>query len=230
MLFRTLLVWGIGLPTMLLFFIVILISLIFDRSGNSVHSLGRLWSRIILSLSGVKVDVIGLENLPLGSPIILASNHQGAFDIPALQVHLPIQFRWVAKKSLFKIPVVGWSMSLAGYISIERKHAGKAYRSLEAAANKIKAGTSVLIFPEGTRSMTDELLPFKRGSFLMALKSRVPMVPVSIKGTRDIMKKGSIFIRPTRVKIVIGKSIPTEGMEEKELMGKVRRTIEEGLT
>ena len=229
MLSRTLLVWIIGLPVTIILFIFVILSLTFDRSGNAIHSIGRLWSRILLFLSGVTVEIKGTENLLQDGPQILASNHQGAFDILALQAFIPMQFRWVAKKSLFKIPIVGWSMSLAGYIGIERERASSAYKSIEAAAERIKNGTSVLIFPEGTRSNTGELLPFKRGGFLLATKSGVTVVPVSIQGTADIMKKKSILIRPGIVKVVIEKPIPVLDADEKLLMERVRKAIENGL-
>lgn len=229
MLLRTLLFWLIGLPVTLFLFIVVILSLLFDRSGNAIHSIGALWSRILLFLSGSKVEIKGMENLLRGKPQILASNHQGAFDILAFQAFIPIQFRWIAKTSLFKIPIIGWSMSLAGYVGIERERASSAYKSIEAAAEKIKNGTSVLIFPEGTRSATGKLLPFKRGSFLLAVKSGVPVIPISIKGTKDIMKRGSMLINPSRINVVIGKPIPTTGTDEKVLMDEVRKAIEEGL-
>ena len=229
MLIRSLLVWLIGLPVTIFLFIIVILSLIFDRSGNAIHSIGRLWSRILLFLSGVTVEVEGIEHLLKDKPQILASNHQGAFDILALQAFIPIQFRWVAKRNLFKIPIFGWSMSLAGYIGIERARAGSAYKSIEEAAEKVKNGTSVLIFPEGTRSASGELLPFKRGGFLLAVKSGVPVIPISIQGTKDVMKRGSILIKPGLIKIVIGKPIQTIGVDEKVLMGNVRQAIEEGL-
>jgi 1-acyl-sn-glycerol-3-phosphate acyltransferase len=229
MFFRTFLVWIIGLPITLLLFICVLISHIFDRSGNSVHSIGVIGCRIVLFLSGVKVGVRGIENVPEG-PIVFASNHQGAFDILVLQSHIPTQFRWVSKESLFKIPIVGWSMSLAGYISIDRGRAALAYRSIEKAADRVRReGISVVMFPEGTRSTTGKLLPFKRGSFLLALKCGVPIVPVSIQGTRDIMKKGSVLIRSADVKIVVGRPIDVAGIEEAELTKIVRKAIENGL-
>ena len=230
MLIRTLSVWLIGLPVTIFIFILVIISLAFDRSGNSIHSIGALWSRILLFLSGVTVEIKGAENLLQDRPQILASNHRGAFDILALQGFIPIQFRWVAKKSLFKIPIIGWSMSLAGYVSIDREKAGSAYKSIERAAEKVKKGASVLIFPEGTRSAAGNLLPFKRGGFLLAIKSGVPIVPVSIRGTENLMKKESILIRPGAVKVVIGKPIPVSDADEKLLMEMVRKAIEEGLT
>ena len=207
-----------------------MLSLIFDRSGNSVHSIGGLWSRILLFLSGVTVEVKGLENILAGKPQIFASNHQGAFDILALQAFIPIQFRWVAKRSLFKIPIIGWSMSLAGYVSMDRERAGSAYKSIETAAEKVRNGICVLIFPEGTRSATGELLPFKRGGFLLAIKSGAPVVPLSIQGSTDIMRRGSLLIRPGKIKIAIGRPIHTAGADEKALMAAVRQAIEDGLS
>ena len=230
MLIRTLFVWLIGLPVTIFLFILVIISLIFDRSGKAIHSIGRLWGRILLFLSGVTVEVKGLENILAGKPQIFASNHQGAFDILALQAFIPIQFRWVAKRSLFKIPIIGWSMSLAGYVSMDRERSGSAYRSIETAAEKVRNGICVLIFPEGTRSATGELLPFKRGGFLLAIKSGAPVVPLSIRGSTDIMRKGSLFIRPGLIKIAIGRPIQTAGADEKALMAGVRQAIEDGLS
>lgn len=225
-LFRTLLVWLLGLPITIFLFLIILISLLFERQGKAIHSIGSFWSRIILGLAGVKVKVSGIENIPKGQPVIFLSNHQGAFDIPALQGYIPAQFRWVAKKSLFKIPIIGWSMTLAGYIGIERESATAAFRSMIAAAKKIKSGTSVLVFPEGTRSHTDELLPFKRGAFMIAMKSAVPIVPMAIRGTSHIMERGSLLIKPANVTINIGKPIPTQGVDEKVLLEESKKAIE----
>ena len=230
MLIRTLLVWLIGLPVTIFLFILVIISLIFDRSGKAIHSIGRLWGRSLLFLSGVTVEVKGLENILAGKPQIFASNHQGAFDILALQAFIPIQFRWVAKRSLFKIPIIGWSMSLAGYVSMDRERAGSAYRSIETAAEKVRNGICVLIFPEGTRSATGELLPFKRGGFLLAIKSGAPVVPLSIQGSTGIMRRGSLLIRPGLIKIAIGRPIQTAGADEKALMAGVRKAIEDGLS
>ncbi len=229
MYFRTTLVWFLGLPVTLLLFLAVLISLPFDRSGNSVHNIGRIWARYLLLLSGVKVDVQGINDMPDG-PIVFASNHQSAFDILVLQAYLPVQFRWVAKESLFRIPIVGWSMYLAGYIGINRSRAALAYKSIVKAADKIKARkTSIIIFPEGTRSTTGQLLPFKRGIFILAIKSGAPIMPVSINGTKDIMKKGSINISSGNVKLVLGEVTPSEGADEKALMERVHVAIERGL-
>ena len=232
MILRTILVWVIGLPITALFFLLVLLSAAVDRSGRWIHSIGAIWSSIITLLAGVKIDITGKENIPSSGPVILASNHQGIFDIPVLQSSLPVDFRWVAKSSLFKIPVIGWTMSLAGYISIERESASKAFRSIEAAAEKIHSGRSVLLFPEGTRSKEDALLPFKRGLFMLATKSEVPLVPISITGTREIMKSVSPWIRPRTVRVSIGKPINTKGLGkggEAKLMKETEEEIKKNL-
>ncbi len=227
--FRTLTLWIFGLPVTAVFFLLVLISLPFSKDGSAIHSIGSLWCRIILLISGVKVAVDGVSNIPTDGPIILASNHQGVYDIPVLLGKLPLQFRWVAKESLFKIPVIGWTMGFAGYISINRESASKSFKSILKAAQKIKNGTSVVIFPEGTRSKEDEILPFKRGTFFLALKSGVPVVPVSISGTRGIMQDYGIFIHPAKVRVSIGEPIATEGRTEPEIMEAARAAIEKGV-
>lgn len=226
MLSRTLLVWVLGLPATVICFVIILLSLLFDRRGNLVHSIGSVWSRLILSLSGVRVTVTGVENFPRDRPVVILSNHQGAFDIPVLQAFIPAQFRWVAKRSLFKIPLIGWAMGLAGYIAIDRENAASAYKSMEDAADYIKKGTSVLIFPEGTRGRGGELLPFKKGAFLIAEKSGMDIVPVGIKGTKGIMEKGSLLIRPGSVILNIGRPFQSRGLEANELRRVSREEIE----
>ena len=229
MILRTITLWLFGLPITAFLFIVVLISLPFSKHGRAIHSIGAFWCRIILMLSGIKVNLKGLENLPGSGPMIIASNHQGIFDIPVLQGLLPLQFRWVSKESLFKIPVIGWTMTLAGYISIDRASTTKSFKSIKRAAERIRGGTSVLIFPEGTRGPERELLPFKRGLFFLGTESGVPLVPISISGTSRVMKDHSVWIRPTTVEVTVHKPIDTSGIDEKELMERCRKAIKEGL-
>lgn len=228
MVIRTLLVWLTGIPFTLLIFPFVILCSIFDRTGNGIHFIGRYWMSLGLFLGGIKVTVTGAENIPDGPKIYMA-NHIGSFDILALQAYLPDQFRWVAKKSLFSIPVIGWSMAMAGYIPIDRTSAKKSVQSIDVAAGKIHDGRSVLIFPEGFRNVSDNpLLPFKRGGFMMAEKSQVPIVPVSITGTRDIAIKGTYLIHPAHATIHIGKPIETKGRDVKELTTLTEVAITEG--
>ena len=200
----------------------------FVRSGNPLHKIARLWGRSILVVSRIKVTVKGLSNVDPASPYIYMANHQSNFDIPVLLGHLTVQFRWLAKMELFKIPIFGRAMRKAGYISIDRYHRESAFESLEVAANKIKSGVSVLIFPEGTRSRDGNIRPFKKGGFVMAIDSGVPIVPVVITGTRAIMPKGKFRVYPGHVSMIIHQPIGTSTYtrETKEaLMESVRLVI-----
>jgi 1-acyl-sn-glycerol-3-phosphate acyltransferase len=213
--------------TLVLGILVIVLSF-FVRSGNPLHKIARFWGKSILVVSRVKVSVEGLSNIDPASPYIYMANHQSNFDIPVLLGHLTVQFRWLAKMELFKIPIFGRAMRKAGYISIDRYHRESAFESLKVAANKIKGGVSVLIFPEGTRSRDGNIRPFKKGGFVMAIDSGVPIVPVVITGTRAIMPKGKFRVYPGHVRMVIHQPIGTSTYtrETKEaLMESVRRVM-----
>ncbi len=185
----------------------IIATVIFRASAERVQFLPRYWARIISRLAGMRVELQGGENLKPGQPYILAANHQSQFDIFALQGYLNISFRWLAKKELFDIPVFGYGMRQAGYIPIDRSRGRQALKSLYAAAERIAAGASVIIFPEGTRSPDGRLREFKSGGMVLAIKSGVPIVPMAICGTHEVMPKGQLLSRPGLVKIIIGKPI-----------------------
>jgi 1-acyl-sn-glycerol-3-phosphate acyltransferase len=223
--------------TIWVFFITLVIGTLvivlsfFVRSGNPLHKIARFWGKSILVASRIKVSVKGLSNIDHSKSYIYMPNHQGNFDIPVLLAHLRVQFRWLAKAELFKIPIFGHAMRKAGYISIDRNNRKSAIESLEIAANKIKSGVSVLIFPEGTRSRDGKIRPFKKGGFVLAMDSGVPIVPVVIKGTYAIMTKGKFRVNPGHVSMVIHKPIDTSAYtrETKEaLMESVRRVICDG--
>jgi 1-acyl-sn-glycerol-3-phosphate acyltransferase len=211
--------------------LVIVLS-IFVRSGNPLHKIARFWGKSILVGSRIKVSVKGLSNIDLAGPYIYMPNHQSNFDIPVMLGHLPVQFRWLAKMELFKIPIFGRAMRKAGYISIDRYDRESAFKSLDVAAKKIKSGVSVLIFPEGTRSRDGKIRPFKKGGFVLAIDSGVPIVPVVIKGTFAIMNKSKFRVNPGNVSMIVHKPIDTAAYtrETKEgLMESVRRVMCDGL-
>jgi 1-acyl-sn-glycerol-3-phosphate acyltransferase len=216
----------VGLSTL------VFITFPFDRNGNIIHHYARWWAKIQLLVSGVKVKVSGLEHLDKENPYIYMSNHQGSYDIFALLSCLPVQFRWIAKKELFAIPILGWAMSAANYISIDRSEMRKALKSIERAAGKIRGGVSVVIFPEGTRSRDGFIQPFKRGGFTLALKSGVPIIPITINGSRDVMPRDSMRVRPGEIRVTIDRSVETSPYSLKErnvLMEKIRGILERNL-
>jgi 1-acyl-sn-glycerol-3-phosphate acyltransferase len=156
------------------------------------------------------------------------SNHQGIYDIFALLGHLPYQFKWLAKKELFSVPFLGWTMAAVGYISIDRGGTRDTVEAMNQAAQKIRDGMSVVIFPEGSRSPDGLIQPFKKGGFTLAIKSKVPIVPVAISGSRAIMPKDKLTAISGEIRILVGRPIETENSALKDrevLMKKVRETI-----
>ncbi len=230
---RTILSWLIFFITTVILGTVAIILSIFDSSGNAPHLVARLWGKIQLKTTGTKVGIEGLDKIDPKQSYILVSNHQSNFDIFALLGYLPIQFRWTAKASLFRIPFLGWAMSRIGYIPIERESPKKAYKSMLQAAEKVQKGVSVIIFPEGTRSPDGQLQPFKKGVFIIALKSQAPILPITIKGTNKIMRKGDWRTYPGNVRIIIDQSLETKQIsatEEEVLAAKVRQIIIKNLS
>ena len=198
------------LSTLVLGILAIIISF-FSRTGNIVHLIARIWGRGILFVSRIRVSVQGLAQVdPLRSYIYM-SNHQSNFDIPVLLAHLPVQFRWLAKEELFKIPIFSRAMRGAGYVRIDRFNREAAIESLKEAAAKMKNGVSIMIFPEGTRSRDGDIRPFKKGGFVMAVDTGVPIVPVIVQGTWPIMAKSSWRINSGEVSLLIEKPIDTTG-------------------
>ncbi len=215
------------LVTLVLGVVVILVAL-FSRHGNFPHLIARAWARSILIVAGITIRVEGIEHLKLDGSYILMPNHQSNFDIPVLLGCLPVQFRWLAKAELFKIPIFGRGMRGCGYISIDRSNRKSAFRSLAEAAQKIRNGVSVLIFPEGTRSWDGEIQAFKKGGFVLSVDAGVPIIPIVISGTRDVMPKGKLLIRKLPVEMKILTPIATSGYTRKtkdDLMGVVKDTI-----
>ncbi len=206
----------------------------FDRRRKVAHWISRRWMPLALWIAGVKVHVSGQEVLDPQGVYIFAANHQSQFDIPVVETALPreIQIRWLAKKSLFKIPFFGWAMWAAGYIPVDRKNPREGLKSLIEAVEKVRQGASVVIFPEGTRSPDGRLLPFKGGGFVLAVKSGCPVVPVAICGTHKIMPKGRLVARPGTVYVKILSPIPAQGLslrDKEKLAQKTRESIAKAL-
>jgi len=219
----------IALHTLVFGLAVIGIGLL-DRSGRLCSGLARAWARLLLRGLGVGVEVTGRGNVPAG-PAVYAANHGSALDIPILFGYLPLDFRIIHKRSLYLVPVLGWALYLAGHVGIDRGNAFRARKSLLAAAARIRAGTSVVVFPEGTRSPDAGVRPFKRGSFVLALEAQVPVVPVSLAGVKRVAPRGLSTLRPGTVRLAIHPPIATAGRgpgEAEPLAEEVRLAVARG--
>lgn len=208
------------------FFGFVIVSIIFalmeiftlplHRGGRLFHYLARGWARVALFTCGIKVKVKGLEKLDPGRHYIYVSNHASMFDIPALIAGIPDQIRIVYKKELEVIPIFGWGLKWGSYIGIDRSGKPGAVKSLERAARKIREGASVLLYAEGTRTLDGKLQPFKRGAFNLALKAGVPVVPLTINGTFNILHKHSINVQPGTAELILESPIEINGKGGKD--------------
>ncbi len=224
----TAVVWLV-LSTITLSLVALLVALFGDRE-ETIHRMARLWAKMYLAVTGIEARIEGLERL--GSPpYVFMVNHQSALDIYALLAGLPLSFKWIAKRQLFSIPVFGWAIRKAGYISIDRENAREALKAIEKAAQRIREGTNIIIFPEGTRSADGKLLPFKKGGFTLALRAMVPVVPVGIFGSSALQPKGCFIpLEKGIIYIEVGEPIVLEGMDRSQktqVMDDVRVRIEE---
>jgi 1-acyl-sn-glycerol-3-phosphate acyltransferase len=208
---------------------VVILSII-STTGNLPHIMARYWARFTLLCSKSEVEVRGQENIP-ESPAIYMPNHVSHFDVFAILGYLNVQFRWIVKKELFSIPLLGLAMRRAGYILIDRGNHENAIRSMDLAAEKIRAGTSILIFPEGTRS-SDGILqyPLKKGGFHLAIQAGVPIIPITVQGSREILPKNGIRVKPGKIIITIGKGIHPDSHNVNSLMEEVYKSIKLGYT
>ncbi len=221
---------GIGL-TLLLGGPVTLLAIF--GAANAIHSIAVFWGRTVCAMLGMKVEVENPEKIHRDGPVIVVSNHQSISDVFVMYAGLPIGFRWMAKHTLFKIPIVGWGMAGAGYIAVNRDDRRKAMESMFAAAEQIKKGKSVIVFPEGTRGRPDgTMLPFKKGGFVLAMKAGVVIQPITIWGASKLMpKQKNRWIQrfyPGPVKMIVHDPIPPEEYKDlkiEELSGKIRAII-----
>lgn len=213
--------------------IAILLALPLSLLGaDYIHSCAILWGRVCLKLAGLRLQIHGQQNIPAEGPAIYVSNHQSNFDIPILYAGLPIQFRWMAKQELFRVPFFGLAMKRCGYIPIDRSDRRKAMHSLNEAAQKINAGTSVIIFPEGTRTADGQVQEFKKGALIIAAKAQVPVIPVTITGSYQVQPKGSWLVKKKPLKLTIFPAIATDNLkvsDVEELTRTIHRQIAEAV-
>ena len=225
-------VWTLVLAPPLTF-IVSALSLLdlmwFRKSEIKAQVFPRYWGRMLCRLAGVRVKVTGMEQLDPNQTYIFAGNHCSQYDIFAFQGYFPHDFRWIAKKELFRIPLFGQAMHRVGYIPIDRSHGRQALKSLDEAAKRIASGSSVLIFPEGTRSDDGMLHEFKTGAVMLAIKAGVPIVPLGFNGSYEVLAKGTFLPRSGEITIRVGPPLATghyKSADKQALAGELHAAVE----
>ena len=198
------------------------------RWKSGMYALGHIGVWLALTLAGIRYRVAGRENVP-DAAVVFCSNHESNVDPPVLFRALHRQLHILYKAELRKIPIMKTAFDVGGYVAVERGDRTKSMESIARGSESLRSGNSFLIFPEGTRSRTGELLPFKKGGFIMALQAQVPVVPVAVRGGRAAMRKGSPIVRPVHVSVRIGRPIPTKGLtvdDRDALIATVRAEIQ----
>lgn len=194
-----------------------------DYKRKVSNPLMKLWTSIVLFIYGIKVNVYGAENIDALKGKIYISNHASYLDIFVQLAKLPDNVRMIYKKEINRVPVLGWAMWSVGFVALDRVNIRSAMKSLDKAAKRIKEGLSVVIYPEGTRTLTGDVGEFKRGMFFLADKSQADIVPISLSGTFDLMPMGSFKVKSGTVNMVIGK--PVVYRKDKELLNEIRNTV-----
>jgi 1-acyl-sn-glycerol-3-phosphate acyltransferase len=203
---------------------------LFDSSGRTQHRIAVRWGRMLLAIGGVRLRVEGAERIRSGAACVYASNHASYMDIPTLLAGLPGQFRFMAKRGLWRVPFIGYHLKRAGHIPVEREDPRAALKSMSEAARIVRErGVPVLVFPEGGRSPSG-LRGFKEGAAYIAIKAGVPLVPVALVGTRQVLPMDSLLVQPAAVTLRVGEPIPTAGLrlhDRQALTAQVRDRIVE---
>ena len=220
----------LGISTTILTALCLSIAFVTRSKINSAWPV--LWARLNSLITPMTVKVIGSENLKKNQSYIIVANHQSQYDIFVVYGWFPGEFRWVIKKELRKAPVIGYFCEKAGHVYIDRSERQKALASINEAKERIQNGTSILFFPEGTRNKDDEMLPFKKGAFRFAIDMQLPILPVTIVGTRDILPTNTMALFPGRAKMIIHKPLDVQGYSSSnmnDLMARVRAVIQKGI-
>ena len=203
-----------------------IVSSLVDRRGYFAHRCARAWSWLILRTTGVRVHVEGLERLDRSRSYVLAANHQSIYDIPILFASLPFQLRILAKESLGRIPFMGWHLQRTGHVLVDRSNPGAGV--VRKMKRLVDEGHSLIVFPEGTRSTDGSVGRFKGGSFIIALQSGLPVVPISVIGSRHVMFRGDVMVRPGRVRVIVHEPIETRSVPReavREFASSVREVV-----
>lgn len=201
-----------------------LVSGLFDRRGRLAHQCARIWSRWILATSGVELRTHRLSPAAVSGSCVYVANHQSLFDIPVVFAALPVQLRILAKASLGRIPFLGWHLHRAGHVLVDRKNPGPSVlRKME---ELVREGASLIVFPEGTRSDDGSLGRFKPGAFIIAVDHQLPVVPLTLRRTAEIMRKGHLTVRPGAVDLTVHPPMPTTGLRRDDVRALIERVRE----
>jgi 1-acyl-sn-glycerol-3-phosphate acyltransferase len=212
----------IGLSVLVMGSISLAASL-FDGTGRLQHRVATAWGRMVLAICMVKVEVSGKEKLDPRRNYVFCSNHFSLIDTPLMFGAMPREFRILARDNLWKIPFLGWHLKRAGHLPVQRENPREAVRNIALAAEKIQSGISILLFPEGGRTREDRMRPFKTGVAHIAIKAGVPVVPMAIVGTRDILPPSSSHLHPGTARLIVGEPIPTDGLRNRDALEFTKR-------
>lgn len=220
------LIWGwswAAIATTVLF-LPMTIAAVFSSTGNAAFNISKLWARIMLAVTGVHVVIRSREKIRQGQSYIIISNHQSIYDIVALVTTLGIQFRWVIKKEVLKVPLFGYALWAAKNIFIDRRDTNRAVSSIRAGLKRLPKGVSVMVFAEGTRSADGSIRSFKKGGFVMAIDGKMPVLPVTVNGSRKILAKGDLSYTPGMIEVVVGDPIDTAQFNHETMQQLIERT------
>jgi 1-acyl-sn-glycerol-3-phosphate acyltransferase len=222
---RTVWVIFVAVVASITFGILVMVVAMVSSTSRLIDGFIRAWARSIVRAAGIRLGGDGIERIHRDRRYILIANHYSYFDIPCILAAIPQPIRFMAKVSLFKIPIFGWALGRAGFIPIDRKNRRTAVKSFDLAAERIRRGNTIVVFPEEGRTRTREMRPFQRGAFLLAMKSELPILPLAIDGTYDVLRVGSKRILPGPVTIRVGTEIPTAGasLRDKEKLAVAAR-------
>ena len=208
--------------------IPVMVAGLLSRTGNLAFSISKLWAYTMLAISFVRTEIKNKAKLMKGTSYIIISNHQSLFDILAVVTTLGIQFRWFIKKEVLKIPIFGYALYASRNIFIDRSNTARAIESINKGINRLPKDASVMVFAEGTRSPDGQIHEFKKGGFMAAIAHKIPILPVTVNGSRRVMPKGSLVVKPGKIQVVIGDPIDTSGYTTataQELIDKTRQAV-----
>jgi len=217
-----------ALMATLILCIPVIIAALLSRTGNLAFSLSKIWAYTMLAVSFVRTEIKNKAKIVKGQSYIIISNHQSQYDILALVTTLGIQFRWIGKKEVLKIPIFGYALYASRNIFIDRSNTARAIESINKGMERLPHDASVMVFAEGTRSADGQIQEFKKGGFMAAIIRKIPILPVTVNGSRRVLPKGDLVVKPGRIQVVVGDPIDTASYTAaivQELMDKTRQAV-----